>query len=1219
MVKPGALVLPAGGALPVDVWRARHRGIVRLLWSHVPALFLFAVARGNSWGHGLVEVTGIAALAIVAGSGGISRRQSTVCASMGLMLSSAVLVHLSGGVIEAHFHFFVMVGVVVLYQDWVPFLIAIAFVVLHHGVMGVLSPHDVYNHKDAWEHPWTWACIHGVSILAMSMAGIANWKLNERSQSQLSSLAAIVESSSDAIYGWSMDGTINSWNVAAVELYGYTTEEIIGRPFSVLIPPDRAEEATSQLDQVRRGARAEAFDTERVRKDGGRVQVSVTISAVRSPGGEVIGGATIAHDVTERRRIDEALRAGEERTRRIIDTARAAFVGMDSTGLITDWNQTAEATFGWSADEVLGRPLAETIIPAPYRIDDGGVHPYVLTREAPVLDGRAEISGLHRDGHEFPIEVAMWPVGTGPTQQFSAFIQDISERKRDEEAQQRTLSLLGATLESTANGILVVDTDGGISSFNGRFAEMWQIPESILEARDDRAALGFVIGQLQDPDAFLAKVNELYGQPDAESHDILHFKDGREFERSSKPLRVGGAVAGRVWSFHDVTERKRLEAELAEARDKALESSRLKSEFLATMSHEIRTPMNGVIGLTGLLLETRLTKTQLQYADGVRASGEALLGIINDILDFSKIEAGKLELEVVDFDLAEAMDEVANLVTEPARAKGLELVAVCAPDVPTMLRGDVGRLRQILLNLVSNAVKFTPVGEVVLRAGLAAPLDQGSVMVRLEVADTGIGIAPENADRLFEPFSQADASTTRRYGGTGLGLAICRRLAEAMGGTIGIESRLGEGSTFWLNVPLARAVDPVRAPEVQEHPLDGLRVLVVDDDHTNRLVLAAQLLAWNITADLAPDAFVGLEHLREAATSSHPYDLAVVDLSMPGMDGLELGRIVKTDPALASLRLVLLSSVNVEAEEAAGAGYSVRLTKPARLSQLYDAIVRAVEPPGEEAPPGVCVSPTSVALSGTRLLIVEDNAINQVVAKGLVEKLGYRCDVAGNGLEALAALERQHYDAVLMDCQMPEMDGLKATVEIRRREAGRSGIPIIAMTAGARAEDRDKCLAAGMDDYIAKPVTGTELDRILYRWLSIRGVNGTATGAPFAADDHGVGEGAPISPARLEELRELDPDGSARLVASLFTDLLAQAAGDLATLASAIETGDGAALGRVAHGLHGAAAKLGATDVARVCAELEVAARSSRLEDARGLVRRLERELARVQQGVSSA
>ncbi len=1216
MVKTGALVLPAGGTLPVDVWRARHRGIVSLLWCHVPALFLFAVVRGNSWWHGLFEVAGIAVLATLAGSGRISRRQSTVFASLGLMLSSAVLVHLSGGVIEAHFHFFVMVGVVVLYQDWVPFLIAIAFVVLHHGVMGVLSPHDVYNHKDAWEHPWTWAGIHGVSILAMSVAGIANWKLNERSQSQLSSLAAIVESSSDAIYSWSIDGTINSWNVGAVELYGYTREEVIGRPFSVLIPPDRAEESTSQLDQVRRGARAEAFDTERVRKDGGRVQVSVTVSPVRSPGGEVIGGATIAHDVTERRGIEEALRAGEERTRRIIDTARAAFVGMDSAGLITDWNQTAEATFGWSADEVLGRPLAETIVPARYRIGESTAHPYLLTAEAPVLDGRVEISGLHRDGHEFPIEVAMWPVGTGTTQHFSAFIQDISERKRDEEAQQRTLSLLGATLESTANGILVVDSNGGISSFNGRFAEMWQIPESILEARDDGAALGFVIGQLQDPDAFIAKVNELYGQPDAESHDILHFKDGREFERSSKPLRVGGAVAGRVWSFHDVTERKRLEAELAEARDKAVESSRLKSEFLATMSHEIRTPMNGVIGLTGLLLGTGLTKTQLQYADGVRASGEALLGIINDILDFSKIEAGKLELEVVDFDLAEAIVEVANLVAEPARAKGLELVAVCLPDLPTMVRGDVGRLRQILLNLVSNAVKFTPVGEVVLRASLAAPLDPGPVMVRLEVADSGIGIAPETADRLFEPFSQADASTTRRYGGTGLGLAICRRLAEAMGGTIGLESRLGEGSTFWLNVPLARAIDPIRSPELREHPLEGLRVLVVDDNQTNRLVLATQLLAWSIAADLAPDAYIGLEYLAEAATSSHPYDLAIVDMSMPGMDGLELGRIVKSDPALASLRLVLLSSVNVEAEEAAGAGYSVRLTKPARPSQLYDALVRAVGP-REEAPPGVRVSPANVALSDTRLLIVEDNAINQVVAKGLVAKLGYRCDVAGNGLEALAALERQHYDAVLMDCQMPEMDGLEATVEIRRREAGTSGIPIIAMTAGALVEDRDKCLAAGMDDYIAKPVTGTELDRILRRWLSTPGVNGTATEAPSAADDHGGGEQAPIEPARLEELGELDPDGSAGLVASLFTDFLAQAAGDLASLASAIETGDGTALGRAAHGLHDAAGKVGATDVARVCIELEVAARSSRLEDAPGLFRRLERKLAQVRQGVA--
>ena len=947
--------LPTGGTLPDDVWRVRHKGIVSVLWLHVPLLFVFAVVRGNSWLHALLEAGAVGISAAAAQWSRAQRRESTIFASVGLMTASAVLVHLSGGMIEAHFHFFVMVGVIVLYQDWRPFLVAIAFVVVHHGVIGVLSPEDVYNHRSAWDHPWTWAAIHGLFILAMSAAGIANWRLNERSQSQLSRLAAIVESSDDAVYGWTLDGTITSWNEGAARLFGYAHDEVVTQPLTLLLPPEQAEEAARQIDRLRSGHRVEPFESEARRKGGGVVEVSVTTFAVRTPAGDVVGGATIARDITERRRAERDL--------------------------------------------------------------------------------------------------------------------------------QNTLSLLGATLESTADGILVVDPAGHITSFNARFAEMWRLPAPLLASGDDRAAIAFVLDQLQDPDAFVAKVESLYHQPDAESHDTLLFKDGREFERSSKPQRVAGAVVGRVWSFHDVTDRKRLEAELAGARDKALDASRLKSEFLATMSHEIRTPMNGVIGLTGLLLDTPLTETQRQFAHGIHASGEALLEIINDILDFSKIEAGKLELEMMDFDLAEAIEEVAGLAAEPARVRGVELVAYASPEIPTV-RGDVGRLRQVLLNLVSNAVKFTSDGEVVIRASLRPSSDRGEVMVHLEVTDTGIGIAPEATAHIFEPFSQADASTTRRYGGTGLGLAICRRLTEAMGGTIGVRSELGHGSTFWLDLPFVAATEPARRPNPAEHPLSGSRVLIVDDNETSRLVLASQLLAWNIDADLAPNAEAAFDHLRRAVAASHPYDVALVDMVMPGMDGLELGRRISADPELSSLRLLLLSSVPVDAEDAAGAGYPVRLTKPARLSQLREALAHMLGSAVEEEPATAAPRPPPTTGRRGRLLIVEDNAINQAVARGLAANLGYSCDVAGNGIEALAALDRRSYDAVLMDCQMPEMDGFQATAEIRRREGGASQVPIIAMTAGALIEDRERCLAAGMDDHLPKPVKRAELTLVLDRWLS---------------------------------------------------------------------------------------------------------------------------------------
>ncbi|MGI9021842.1 MAG: ATP-binding protein [Acidimicrobiales bacterium] len=519
--------------------------------------------------------------------------------------------------------------------------------------------------------------------------------------------------------------------------------------------------------------------------------------------------------VIERKRAEEALRHSEGRTRSILEAANDAFLGMDESGLITDWNRNAETIFGWTAAEARGRSLADTIIPPAYRkAHSEGLARFLATGEGPVLGNRLELSALHRDGREFPAELSIWQTG-GKRPTFIAFVQDITERK--------------------------------------------------------------------------------------------------ENERS-----------------------------LAQARDQAVEASRAKSEFLATMSHEIRTPMNGVIGLTGLLLDTELNETQRHHAERVRASGEALLAVINDILDFSKIEAGRLELEMVDFDLAHAIEEVAALVAESTRVKGLELVAYCRPEVPTALRGDVGRLRQILLNFATNAVKFTAAGEVVLRAGLAEePTDDG-VVVRCEVADTGVGISPGTTEKLFTPFSQADASTTRRYGGTGLGLAICRRLAEAMGGTVGVDSRPGEGSTFWLHLPLAHATQPIAAPDCAGHSLAGRRVLVVDDNATNRLVLASQLRAWDIAADVAPHAEVALERLRAAAAQSQPYDLALVDMAMPGMDGLELATVITSDPRLASVPLLLLSSVLVEAEATSAAGFVARLTKPVRLSNLYDALVRAV-------------------------------------------------------------------------------------------------------------------------------------------------------------------------------------------------------------------------------------------------------------------------------------
>jgi PAS domain S-box-containing protein len=903
----------------------------------------------------------------------------------------------------------------------------------------------------------------------------------------------------------------------------------------------------------------------------------------------------------------------------LVESSDDAITSVTLEGTLLSWNSGAEKMYGYAADEIEGASLS--LLLPPDRKDE---LPYLLER---IKQGEYihhyETARLRKDGAQLDVSLTVLPLkdSSGGISGGLIIGRDITENKRA----QKLLQQQAAAMEASMDGIAILNESGEFIHVNDAYARIHacRTSEELLskkweclydEAESRKLKLG-VIPALKEAGHWLG---EMTGKR----------CDGSSYPQEISLARIEGG--GFVWVVRDITRRKQIESELAEARDAALESVRMKAGFLANMSHEIRTPMNGIIGMIGLLLNTPLSGRQREFAEAVSSSADTLLSIINDILDFSKIEAGKLKFETVDFNLYGTVEGTSEILAERAEAKGIELASLVLSDVPTRLRGDPGRLRQVLTNLVGNAVKFTERGEVVVTVTKESETVT-HVRIRFTVSDTGIGIPEERQRHLFEAFTQVDDSTTRKYGGTGLGLAISKQLVELMGGEIGFKSTPGEGSAFWFTAQFEKQGAQVASALPGKADLGGVRVLIVDDNETNRKILHHQVTSWGMRSDSAGGGHEALALLRQAAAVGDHYDLAILDMQMPEMDGLMLARVITSDPLIADTKLVMLTSLSqrTDADLMREAGVAAWLTKPVKQSHLFDCLAATMDAgltpspettqgqsPNEHSKPHAPeqLPPTSQDdQRGMRILLAEDKLINQKVALHQLRTLGYTADVVTNGREALKALEKNSYDLVLMDCQMPEMDGYRATTELRRREGSSKHTIVVAMTAHVMEGDYAKCMAAGMDDYISKPVNPEVLDAVLRRWSANLegGAQGVETGATAQVSVADI-----IGAKVLASFRGLEESGRRGAVKELIEVFIGDAVPLLDSLREAVAQGNAALLEEAAHGLKGCSAVLQIRKMVALCEELEHHGGSMTAAQARAILSQVEREFGRVERAL---
>jgi two-component system sensor histidine kinase/response regulator len=1022
--------------------------------------------------------------------------------------------------------------------------------------------------------------------------------LEERLRNTEAFYQTLVETLPQNILRKDLQGRFTFANQKFCQSIGKPLDELIGRTDFDLFPPELA--AKYHRDDVRVINTRENLDTVEAHQGphGERLFVHVIKTPLYDASGQVIGVQGIFYDVTQRKRIEEELAYERDLLRALLDYIPDRIYFKDVNCRFIRCSKSMARRLGLEDPRgVIGKT-------------DFDFHPAEQAQEfyndeqRILLTGQALINKLEKqvdvDGKEIWASVTKVPIYTqsGTIAGLVGLSRDITQLKQTEQALRQAEEKYRAIYENSIEGIFQTTRDGHFLSANPALARMYgyNSPEEVVAALTDIEHQLYV-----DPsrrDEFSRLMRE---QGEVSGFESQIFRKDKSIIWISESARTAKDAAGNLLYYEgiveDITLRKLAELEREKAREAALESARTKAQFLANMSHEIRTPMNAITGMTGLLADTRLTREQQEYVETIRTSTGTLLSVINDILDFSKIEAGKLSLEVIDFDLRETVESSVEMLAERAHKKNIELACWIEPEVSTRLRGDPIRLRQILANLVSNAVKFTEKGEVLVHVTKLEE-DTQRFVARFEVKDTGIGISPQAMARIFQEFTQADGSTTRKYGGTGLGLTISKQLVTLMQGEIGVQSTPGQGSTFWFKVPFEK--QPTADAGLASTPtdaLDGLRVLVVDDTASHRQILHQQLQQWKIQDEFASSVAEALSLIQNAAKTGSPYPLLLIDIDMPDTDGLSLAQTIKNDPQLAVSRIIMLTTLlnRLNTTTMKATGISACLVKPLRQSRLLECLVDVMSASGAASAQPMDAdshSSSSAAMHSAarniRILLAEDNMVNQRVALKQLKKLGFSADCVSNGNEVLAALQRVPYDIIIMDCQMPEMDGYEVTRRIRQSGSDsyihlRSAPYIIALTANAMHGDREHCLSLGMNDYLTKPLHLHDLEAVLQRAL-LRISPTTPSPGPSAASEP---DPEALDRTIINGLKELREPGQPDPLRELIELFLKDAQPRLQQMEAAASAGDLPKLSAATHTLKGSASNLGARRLAALCAALE--------------------------------